>query len=95
MFCDIEMKSKIKNKKTPASTTKNISLPAATSRSCRKAAREVVRGTRSNDGSYLLSDTNIASDTPAMPPTSSNSPTAEINNHTLMAFLQKLDQAGP
>ena len=87
------MKSNMKNKKTPASTTKKKSLPAATSRSCRKAAREVARGTQSNDGSYLLSDANIASDTPAMPSTSSNSPSAKFSNHTLMAFLQKLDDS--
>ena len=87
------MKSNMKNKKTPATSTKKKSLPAAMSRSCRKAAREMVRGTQSNDGPYLLSDANIASDTAAMPSTASNSPSVGISNHTLMAFLQKLDDS--
>ena len=87
------MKSNMKNKKTPATTTKKKSLPATTSRSRRKAAREMARGTQLNDGSYLLSDANIASGTPAMLSTSSDSPSAGDSNHTLMAFLQKLDDS--
>ena len=87
------MKSNMKNKKTPATTTKKKSLPGATSRSRRKAAREMTRGTQSKDGLYLLSDANIASDTPAMPSTSSNSLPVDVSNHTLMAFLQRLDDS--
>ena len=87
------MKSNMKNKKTPATTTKKKCLPAATSRSRRKAAREMARGTQSNDGLYLLSDVNIASGTTVMPSTSSDSPSARVSNHTLMAFFQKLDDS--
>ena len=47
------MKSNMKNKKTPATTTKKKSLPGATSRSRRKATREMTRGTQSKDGLML------------------------------------------
>ena len=83
----------MKSKKTPATTTKKKSLPAATSRSHRKAAREMARGTQSNDGLYLLSDANVASDTLAMLSTSLNSPSVGVSNHSLMAFLQRLDHS--
>ena len=91
--CDIVMKSNMKNKKTPASTSKKRNLPAASSRSRRKAARELTRGTQSNDGSYLLSDANMTSDTPAMPSTATTHSSTEVSNQTLMAFLQKLDDS--
>ena len=87
------MKSNMRNKKTPASTSKKRSLPAASSRSRRKAARELTKGTHSNDGSYLLSDANMASDTPVMPSTATNHSATEVSNQTLMAFLQKLDDS--
>ena len=82
----------MKNKKTPASTTKKKSLPAVSSRSRRKAAREGIRGTQLNGGSYLISDANSSSENPAMQATS-NSTRAETSNTTLMAFLQKLDDS--
>ena len=86
------MKSNMKNKKTPASTNKKKSLPAASSRSHRKAAREGVRNSQSNDGSYLVSDANASSEVPAMQLTSNSAP-GETNNTVLMAFLQKLDDS--
>ena len=86
------MKSNMKNKKTPASTNKKKSLPAASSRSRRKAAREGVRNSQSNDGSYLVSDANASSEVPAMQLTSNSAP-GETNNTVLMAFLQKLDDS--
>ena len=66
------MKSNMKNKKTPASTNKKKSLPAASSRSRWKAAREGVRNSQSNDGSYLISDANGSSEVPAMQLTSNS-----------------------
>ena len=56
------IKSIMKNNRTPAITTKKKTLAAATSRACRKAARETGKLKQSNNGSYLFSDTHLSSD---------------------------------
>ena len=83
----------MKNKKTPATTTKKKTLAAATSRSWRKAARETARSKQSNDGSYLFSDTHLSSDTLDIPSTSAQATTSDISSNTLLAFLHKLDDS--
>ena len=83
----------MKNKKTPATTTKKKTLAAATSRSRRKAARETAKSKQSNDGSYLFSDIHLSSDALNIPSTSANPTTTDISNNTLLAFLQKLDDS--
>ena len=83
----------MKNKETPATTTKKKTLAAATSRSRRKAARETAKSKQANDGSYLFSDTHLSSDALNIPSTSAYATTTDISSNTLLALLQKLDDS--